>query len=548
MKVPVPAQNNHSPSPKPLSCHNNTPRNTAFRSPASADHHRHHHTINLCYEPTSVLDLRRSPSPVTDKAAAFPGLVPSVADVSLPPPEEPGFQWDDHGMQNLDDWDPSMWDLVLHDESAPVVGSVPQLGPCDPQFPHVPLSDLLPSQPVSHSHLLPFDFTLSEISSNQNHLNFNLNSFHWSVGSELVEDLIRAAECFGSNNSQLAQVILTRLNQRLRAPVGKPLQRAAFYFKDALHSLLTGSNRKPHSSASELLQTIKAYKAFSMISPIPMFSNFTASQALLEAVDGSLFIHIIDFDIGLGGQYASFMREIADRSEACKVNPPVFRITAIVPEEYTVERGLIKESLFQFAQELKIEFRIEFVLIPTFEVLSFKAVKFIDGEKTAVNISPAIFRRLGTTTNIAGFLGDLRLISPQVIVFVDGEGWTESVATSFDRNFINGLEFYTTMLESLDASGAVAGSEWIRKIEMSLLQPKISAAMTDAGRRVMAWRELLTGAGLRQVQWSQFAESQAECLREKWQVRGFHVAKRQAEMLLCWHGKPLVATSAWRWL
>ena len=533
MKVPVPAQNNHSTNPKPFSC-TNTTRNTAFRSPATD-------TINLCYEPTSVLDLRRSPSPVADKAVVFPGLT-AVTDVSLPHSEEPGFQWDDHGMHNLDDLDPTMWDLALHDDSAPVFDSVHQLSPIDPQFSHLPLPDLPPSQPIYQNPLLPFDFTLSDISSNQN-LNFNLSSFHWTVGSEFVEELIRAAECFGSNNSQLAQAILARLNQRFRAPVGKPLQRAAFYFKEALHSLLTGSNRTPHSSVSEIVQTIKAYKAFSLISPIAMFSNFTASQALLEAVDGSLFIHIIDFDIGLGGQYASFMKEIADRSEACKL-----RITAVVPEEYAVESRLIKQNLFQFAQELKIEFRIEFVLVPTFEVLSFKAVKFIDGEKTAVNISPAIFRRLGSSNNIAGFLGDLRRISPQVIVFVDGEGWTDSGATSFDRNFINGLEFYTAMLESVDAGGAGAGSEWIRKVEMSLIQPKIIAAVGESGRRVTAWRELFAGSGLRQVQWSQFAESQAECLLGRSQVRGFHVAKRQAEMLLCWHGKPLVATSAWRWL
>lgn len=539
MKVPVPPQNCHSPNPKPISC-TNTTRNTAFRIPVTD-------SINLCYEPTSVLDLRRSPSPVADKAATFAGLT-AVTDVSLPQSEEPGFQWDDHGMHNLDDWDPNMWDFTLHDGSAPA--SAPAfgtLGPCDPQFPLLPLPDLQPSQPMYQTQLLPFDLTLSDISSNQN-LNFNLNSFHWTVGSEFVEELIRAAEYFGSNNSHLAQAILARLNQRLRAPVGKPLQRAAFYFKEALHSLLTGSNRTPQSSASEIVQTIKAYKAFSMISPIAMFSNFTASQALLEAVDGSLFIHIIDFDIGLGGQYASFMKEIGDRSEACKVNPPVLRITAVVPEEYTIESRLIKENLFQFAKELKIEFRIEFIYFHDFEIRSFKAVKFIDGEKTAVNISPAILRRLGTTNNIAGFLGDLRRISPQVIVFVDGEGWTESGATSFNRSFINGLKFYTAMLESLDAGGAGAGSEWIHKIEMSLLQPKIFAAVEDAGRRVTAWRELFSGVGLRQAHWSHFAESQAECLLGRSQVRGFHVVKQQAEMLLCWHGKPMVATSAWRWL
>ncbi|KAG8362661.1 hypothetical protein BUALT_BualtUnG0053300 [Buddleja alternifolia] len=41
------------------------------------------------------------------------------------------------------------------------------------------------------------------------------------------------------------------------------------------------------------------------------------------------------------------------------------------------------------------------------------------------------------------------------------------------------------------------------------------------------------------------SEFQAECVLRRVQVRGFHVVKRQAEMLLCWHDRPLVATSAW---
>ncbi|KAF3533820.1 hypothetical protein DY000_02036413 [Brassica cretica] len=62
----------------------------------------------------------------------------------------------------------------------------------------------------------------------------------------------------------------------------------------------------------------------------------------------------------------------------------------------------------------------------------------------------------------------------------------------------------------------------------------------------MTWREAFCGAGMRSIQLSQFAIFQAECLLEKAQVRGFHVAKRQEELVLCWHGRALVATSAWR--
>ncbi|KAF3439050.1 hypothetical protein FNV43_RR17325 [Rhamnella rubrinervis] len=554
MRVPVNSpQTNQSPNLKSEpSCNhntttnNNSSRNIGFHSPS--------HIPNLCYvEPTSVLDLRRSPSPV---GGGKPNKISSISDVLSSQSTNDPLEWDEQGFQNLD-WDSIMMDLGLHDDSVGphVLKPTTTQIPCEPQIQHIPVFP--PPQPFDPTHLVHSDFNLSELYSDQN-LAHNFNPFdhasdsNWSVGFDFIEDLIRAADCFDSDNLQLAQVILERLNQRLRSspvgkPVGKPLRRAALYFKEALQSLLTGSNQnmaRP-SSWSEIVQTIRAYKAFSGTSPIPMFSHFTTNQALLEALNGSTFIHVIDFDIGLGGQYASFMKELSEKADALRVNPPVLRITAIVPEEYVVESRLIRENLSQFAQELKIRFQIEFVSIRTFEMLSFKAVKFMDGEKTAVLLSPYVLRRLGSTNGgTAGLVGDIRRLSPVVVVFVDGEGWGEAGAASFRRNFVSSLEFFSMMLESLDAS--VAGGEWVAKIETLLIRPKIQAAVEAAGRRGPAWREVFHGAGMRPVQLSQFADFQAECLLGKVRVSGFQVGKRHAELVLCFHERALVATSAWR--
>lgn len=452
-----------------------------------------------------------------------------------------------------------MKDWGLHDDSlANVLKSTgPQSNPCQPQVPHLP--------EFPHSQELPFDqapdFSLADVSVNQNMgCNYNnsfdhlvhgfSHNFSWqSNGFDLIEELIRAADCFDTNQLQLAQVILERLNQRLRSPVGKPLHRAAFYFKDALQSLLSGSNRTPRlSSLVEIVQSIRTSKAFSEISPIPMFSIFTTNQALLEALHGSSpFMHIIDFDIGLGIQYASLMKEFAEKAESCEINSPVLRITAVETEEYAVESRLIRENLNQFAKDLRIRVQIEFALFRTFETSLMKAVKFMDGEKAAVLLSPAIFRRLGSTKNIAAFLGDIRRVSPSVVVFVDGEGWADAAAaTSFRRSVVNSLEFYSMMLESLDASLVGGGGEWIRRIEMLLLRPKILAAVEGGFRQALAWRELFYGAGMRAVQLSRFADFQAECLLAKVPIKGFHVAKRQAELVLFWNERAIVSTSAWR--
>ncbi|XP_028781899.1 scarecrow-like protein 15 [Neltuma alba] len=538
LKPSLSNNNNNTNTTTTTSTSTNTNLNISLQSPSLIN-------PSLCYEPTSVLDLCRSPSPPRDHSAV-------IESVSKPP--EDSAEVDEHAFHSLD-WDSIMKDLDLHDTS---LKSIPQPNPCEPQVP------ILPEFPPSHDPALfdhaSADFNLSDIYSNQNlgysvngldHLvyEFNPNSNWSSNGFDLIDLLIRAADCFDSNQLHLAQAILDRLNQRLRSPVGKPLQRAAFYFKEALQSLLSGSNHTPRvSSLLEIVQSIKTFKAFSGISPIPMFSIFTTNQALLEALHGSSFVHVIDFDIGLGIQYASLMKEIAEKAESCKINLPLLRITALVPEEYAAECKLIRENLNQFALELRIRVQVEFVPLRTFETMSFKAVKFMDGEKSAVLLSPSIFRRLGSTNNMAAFLSDVRRISPSVVVFVDGEGWTEaSATTSFRRGVVNSLEFYSMMLESLDASTAVGGGgDWVKRIELLLLRPQIMAAVEGAGRMVSPWREVFYGAGMRPVQLSQFADFQAECLLAKVQIRGFQVAKRHAELVLCWHERAMVATSAWR--
>ncbi|GAV89552.1 GRAS domain-containing protein [Cephalotus follicularis] len=582
MRVPVtqPQQNNQSPDPKPIICTTNNNHNRNIGFPLTNNNGSNSNTPNSCYEPTSVLDLRSSPGPAPEK----PAQATDVSALADPIPVE----WEEHVLRNMD-WDSIMRDLGLDDDSAPASKLIPQFTPCGD---HLPLTAAaithLPELLATHHQFDPTqlvhnsDFTLSEIYPNlhQTHNNNNNNSTNsFGIGNHhhhhhhnsnsnsnaafyFIEDLIRAADCFDSNELQLAHVILARLNQRLRSPAGKPLERAAFYFKEALQSLLPGSTRTSGlSSWSDIVHSIRAHKAFSGISPIPMFTHFTSNQALLESLEGSPppLIHIIDFDIGLGGQYASFMREIAEKSVTIKLNPPAVRITAIVSEEYAIETRLIKDNLTQFARELNIRFQVEFVLMRTFETLSFKAIKPMDGEKVAVILSPVMLRRYGSTNDVSRFLNDLRRVSPRVVVFVDSEGWTENgssnggaaTTASFRRNFVSCLEFYATMFESLDAAAAVGGEEWVRKIEMSLLRPRIAGAVQGAAaRRTVAapppWREAFLRAGLRPVQLSKFADFQAECLLRKVQIRGFHVARRHAELVLCWNERPLVATSAWR--
>ncbi|CAH8367605.1 unnamed protein product [Eruca vesicaria subsp. sativa] len=488
-----------------------------MRVPASSDSNSGGKNLVVYDEPTSVLGLRRSPSPTAVEEKPL---------FSAAGGDDNQFPSDDHAMRSMD-WDSIMRELELDDDSTP------NMKPNFPPPAHFTVVD--PPVPGFPDQLNPAE---NGYDSNE------------GGGFDNIEDLIRVVDCVDSDELQQAHVILSRLNQRLRSPTGRPLLRAAFYFKEALGSVLSGLNRNQIrlTSWAEIVERIRAIKEFSVISPIPLFSHFTANQAILDTLhqSSSPFAHIVDFDIGFGGQYASLMREIAEKSS---VSGGFLRVTAVVPEELAVETRLVKENLAQFARDLKIRFQIDFVLMRTFEMLSFKAIRFVEGERTVVLISPVIFRRLN---GISRFANDLRRVSPNVVVFVDSEGWNGiSGAGSFQREFVSGLEFYTMVLESLDA--AAPNNDLVKKIiEAFVLQPKIASAVEAAavnkrqGGGEMTWREAFCAAGMRMVPLSQFVDFQAECLVEKAQVRGFHVAKRQGDLVLCWHGRPLVATSAWR--
>uniref|UniRef100_A0A7N0T7V4 Scarecrow-like protein 15 n=1 Tax=Kalanchoe fedtschenkoi TaxID=63787 RepID=A0A7N0T7V4_KALFE len=404
-----------------------TPHSAAHLSSSFIPNTAPSSTANFCFEPTSVLDLRRSPSPVHDHfpTTSISDVLSQTEDLSLLP------SINDHHQQaavhNLDDWDSIMRELGLHDDFAPSALKAITFPPHH--------------SPSSESGLTQFHDLASSAIPNPDQPLFSpsdleFTDWNTSVGFDFVEELIRAAGCFDSGELQLAHAMLSRLNQRLRSPLGKPLQRAAFYFKEALNSLLSVPTRPSRPSILEIVESIRAHKAFSSISPIPMFSDFSTNQAVLESIESSTFVHIVDFEIGLGGQYASLMREIADRSVSSKQSRVAIRITAIVEEEFEKESRLVRDNLCQFAHDLQIRFRIDFVSLRSFEMLSEKSIDFTDDEKTIVHLTPVTFRRTG-----AKFVIDLRLVVPNAVVLVTSEEWMTHETVSFRRSFVEGLEY-----------------------------------------------------------------------------------------------------------
>eukprot|EP01018_Ginkgo_biloba_P025037 Gb_28344 [translate_table: standard] len=363
----------------------------------------------------------------------------------------------------------------------------------------------------------------------------------------MLPQLLDAAKHVEIGHLKMAQAILARLNQYL-SPHGKPLQRAAFYFKEALgdHLSLQRPHTNPYPSPLELVQKISACKNFLENSHVPQFANFTANQTILETLEGEDNIHIIDFEMGLGGQWASFLQEIASRPGG----PPTLRLTAVGFE--SMEMHLTRENLCSFAENLNVPFEFQLVEIPQNEYLTLPMLQLKKEEAIAVNYSLGM-QELLPKDSINSLLHLIKQLQPKIVVVVDNE--SELNAALFAQRFLEALHFYAHLFESLEALSM--NIDVIEMIEKFVLAPKICNVVEAAYKRQMEgeklphWRSMFMAAGFSPMILSNFTHTQAECLiRRRLQGFGFgfEVVKKQQEqtLLLGWQGRPLVSVSVWR--
>ncbi|CAK9186556.1 unnamed protein product [Ilex paraguariensis] len=357
----------------------------------------------------------------------------------------------------------------------------------------------------------------------------------------IIDQIYKAAEMVQTRNPILAQGILARLNHRL-SPIGKPFHRAAFYCKEALQLLLHTNNNMPDCSPFSLVYKIGAHKSFSEISPLVQFANFTCNQALLEVLEGFDRIHIIDFDIGYGGQWASLMQELALRSGGA----PSLKITAFASPSIhdQLELGLTRENLIHFADEINMAFEFDIANIGSLNSASWSMPLHVsENEAIAVNLS------VGSISNyqvpLPLVLRIVKQLSPKIVVSVDRD--CDRTDLPFPNHVIHALHSYTNLLESLDAVNV--NLDTLQKIERFLLQPgieKIVMGRYHCPEKTQHWKTLFLSCGFSPLTFSNFTESQAECVVKRTPVRGFHVEKRQSSLVLCWQRKELISASAWR--
>ncbi|GMN68329.1 hypothetical protein TIFTF001_037386 [Ficus carica] len=398
-------------------------------------------------------------------------------------------------------------------------------------------------------------------------------------GVRLVHLLMAAAEAVGGENKSrdLARVILVRLKELVSPTKGTNIERLAAHFSEALHSLLecaaaggphskhhhhhffNGDNNHHHHHQNDV---VAAFQFLQDMSPYVKFGHFTANQAILEAAAHDRRIHIVDYDIMEGIQWASLMQALVSRKDGPP--SPHLRITALSrgasssSSSAAARRsiGTVQETsrrLAAFAASIGLPFSFHQCRLDSDESFRPSAVKLVKGEALIVNCMlnlPHFSYR--SQESVESFLSGAKTLKPRLITLVEEEAPppppTPTDGGQFVARFMDLLYQYSAVYDSLEAGFPMQG-RGRALVERVFLGPRIVGSLGRIYRARRdergSWGEWLAVAGCSAVPVSFANICQAKLLMGLFND-GYRVEELASNRLvLGWKSRRLLSASLW---
>ncbi|KAL0909590.1 hypothetical protein M5K25_020474 [Dendrobium thyrsiflorum] len=363
------------------------------------------------------------------------------------------------------------------------------------------------------------------------------------------------------NGQYLARVILIRLKELLSTDnAGSGIERLTNHFTEALDALLDGDATFPRRSESNQFpyrhypaaEVLTAFQLLQDMSPIASFGHLTANQAIIEAVAGERRVHIVDYDIAEGIQWASLIQAMVSRNDG--LPPPHLKITAVTNSRRR-SASAAKETgrrLSDFAASLGQPFSFRLCRLDQQKRFQPAAVKVVKGEPVVVNcvLCPGqVGYGHGSVTSVGSFLLGAVALRARLVTLIEEDigAAAGDEKGSFLRRFMIELERYMAIWESLEAGFPKQGR--VREmVERVILGPRIIGAVRRAyGCEPMAEEcgEWMAAAGFARVELSFFNLCQARLLLGIFND-GYKVEDDASnKLLLSWKSRRLLSASVW---
>nr|UPT51066.1 GRAS protein [Cucumis melo] len=346
---------------------------------------------------------------------------------------------------------------------------------------------------------------------------------------EILAPVVKISNARGNSVQRLAEYMVLALKSRVN-PVEFPPPVVEIYGDE-------------HSAATQLLYDV---------SPCFKLAFMAANLAILEAIgEEDRKLHVVDFDIGKGGQYMNLIHLLSGRQKG-KVT---VKLTAVVMENGGDESlKLVGESLTQLANELGVGFNFNIVRHKLSELTRESLGCELD-ESLAVNFAFKLYRMpdesVSTENPRDELLRRVKSLAPAVVTVMEQE--LNMNTAPFVARVTESCTYYSSLFDSIDSTVHRNHSDRV-KVEEGLGRKLANSLACEGRDRVERcevsgkWRARMGMAGFEARAMSQtVAESMKTRLSSGYRVNpGFTVKEENGGICFGWMGRTLTVTTAWR--
>ncbi|KAM7268915.1 hypothetical protein ACFE04_011081 [Oxalis oulophora] len=368
------------------------------------------------------------------------------------------------------------------------------------------------------------------------------------TGVRLVHTLMACAEAVQQENMKLADALVKHVGLLAASQIGA-MRKVATYFVEALARRIYKIYPQQclDSFDVDVLQM-----HFYETCPYLKFAHFTANQAILEVFATATSVHVIDFGLKQGMQWPALMQALAWRPGG----PPTFRLTGIGPPQPDNSDALqdVGWKLAQLADTIGVEFEFRGFVANSLADLdpAILNLRPSDEEAVAVNSVFELHPLLARPGGMNKVLSSIKAMNPKIVTIVEPEA-NHNSPVFLDR-FTESLHYYSSLFDSLEASGlsAPASPDMVMS-EVYLGKQICNIVACEGADRVERhetldqWRNRLNSAGFEPVHLGSNAYKQASMLLALFAGGdGYRVEENDGCLMLGWHTRPLITTSAWQ--